>query len=160
MQFEKKCQERRRAGLPLEFSLPTRTGRDALQASPVSTLRCLYAHRKSCANLEFKKPKWEHEQFYLHIHVRGVRKGVEGCMYESNFASLTPQLVPESGEEAVREPSALHVAVCAAAGPDGSQAASGGEWKRKQQEQRAHLTEIKFNSRVVPLPISRHLRSP
>lgn len=70
MQFERKCQERRRAGLPLEFSLPTRTGRDPLQSTTVSTLRCLYEHRKSRASLEFRTAKWEHEQFYLHIHVR------------------------------------------------------------------------------------------
>jgi hypothetical protein len=70
VQFERKCQERRRAGLPLEFSLPTRTGRDPQQFPAVSTLRCLYEHRKSRANLEFRTPTWEHEQFYLHIHVR------------------------------------------------------------------------------------------
>lgn len=82
LQFEYKCQARRDAGLPLEFSLPDRCGR----APPVSTLLPLFEHRKSPERLAFKSPQWEQERFYLHIHV-GLSTNAE-CLVVATSANV------------------------------------------------------------------------
>lgn len=66
LRFEQTSERRRRAGEPLQFTLPSRTR----TVAAVSTLRVLYEHRKTRATLEFKTAKWREEQMYLRIHVR------------------------------------------------------------------------------------------
>lgn len=64
LRFERKAERRRRAGEPLQFTLPSRARTSAV----VSSLRPLYEHRKSRARLEFGSASWHDEQLCLRLH--------------------------------------------------------------------------------------------
>ncbi|DAZ94869.1 TPA: hypothetical protein N0F65_008171 [Lagenidium giganteum] len=66
LMFEKKCDEKRQAGEPLQFTLPPRFH----SVQRFSPIKVLYEHRKTKASLEFKSAKWREDRLYLAIHVR------------------------------------------------------------------------------------------
>ncbi|ETK83503.1 hypothetical protein F441_11523 [Phytophthora nicotianae CJ01A1] len=70
--FERRCEERRRAGLPFQVTLGSQTSilhRNGLNSdSSASCLRVLYENRKSRASLEFKTDKWQDERRFLRIY--------------------------------------------------------------------------------------------
>ncbi|KAG6609582.1 uncharacterized protein IUM83_01018 [Phytophthora cinnamomi] len=72
LQFERKCEERRRAGLPFQLTLRSRSSilqpsSTSVSDSPRTSLRVLYEYRKSCASLEFKTAKWREQRSFLRI---------------------------------------------------------------------------------------------
>ncbi|KAL4155645.1 hypothetical protein PRNP1_007798 [Phytophthora ramorum] len=73
LRFERKCEERRRAGLPFQLTLASRVSIAQPTAwlasdSPRTSLRILYEDRKSRASLEFKTAKWREQRSFLRIH--------------------------------------------------------------------------------------------
>ncbi|KAG7388026.1 hypothetical protein PHYPSEUDO_013278 [Phytophthora pseudosyringae] len=74
LRFERKCEERRRAGLPFHFTLGARASiaaHPALAASdsPRSSLGVLFTNRKPRAALEFKTDTWREQRIFLRIYV-------------------------------------------------------------------------------------------
>ncbi|EEY54909.1 uncharacterized protein PITG_08477 [Phytophthora infestans T30-4] len=71
--FERKCEERRSAGLPFQVALGARASiihKSGLASdSSASSLRVLYETRKSHATLDFKTEKWHDERRFLRIYV-------------------------------------------------------------------------------------------
>jgi hypothetical protein len=75
LRFERKCEERRQAGLPFQLTLGSRVSIAHPNAglssdSPRTSLRVLYESRKSHASLEFKSAKWREQRSFLRIYVR------------------------------------------------------------------------------------------
>lgn len=71
--FERKCDELRRLGLPMQFTLPNR----ANEIVRVSCLRCLYEHRTPPWHLEFKTPSWREDRRYLSIYKVSIKLNVQ-----------------------------------------------------------------------------------
>ncbi|TMW64664.1 hypothetical protein Poli38472_011544 [Pythium oligandrum] len=64
LKFEVKCEQLRREGKTLQFTLPNRP-KDIVRTS---SLRCLFEHRITREHLEFRNARWKEERLYLHIH--------------------------------------------------------------------------------------------
>ncbi|KAG6945648.1 hypothetical protein JG687_00017204 [Phytophthora cactorum] len=71
--FERKCEERRRAGLPFQITLGSRVSiihKNGLASdSSASSLSVLYENRKPRASLDFRTEKWQEDRKFLRIYV-------------------------------------------------------------------------------------------
>ncbi|KAG2984093.1 hypothetical protein PC121_g22501 [Phytophthora cactorum] len=70
--FERKCEERRRAGLPFQITLGSRVSiihKNGLASdSSASSLSVLYENRKPRASLDFRTEKWQEDRKFLRIY--------------------------------------------------------------------------------------------
>jgi hypothetical protein len=107
--FERKCEQRRLAGLALQFTLPLRTP----EIVRTSCLRVLVAHRKTPLQLAFKSPTWHEEHQLLQIYVRDSI-----ALYLSGWwLTLLPLCL--DGAESREQAEGAAPVVAAAHGPDG-----------------------------------------
>lgn len=92
LQFERKCEERRRAGLPFQLTLGSRVSvahpngtrlYTSVSDSPRTSLRVLYENRKSRASLEFKTAKWREQRSFLRIFV-----SLRACVYVASWGLI------------------------------------------------------------------------